>query len=365
MYRNLSFNNFGGEIPSNMSHAQSLSQLHLQQNQFSSSLPSSMGYLHNLTELDISSNMLQGHVPTEFGSLSRITLLNLSYNMMSGDIPFELNNLSLLNTLLLQHNYFTGRLPGTLSSLQNVDFSNQQVGCPGCITSTLSTLSRPIATGTSVSDSQAQSPSDATLVIILMSILIPTGTITILCSFFFLSKQSKSKRQSSARAQLSERNLLDDTSSTSLNAIQSDAEPEVKETHTGPLYPFPPAFLESRKQARLVQPPTDLPVLERKRRNTSSGFVDPKLIRNKDRCTYIVSPHSFMVVPPRLSGNFTGGTKTYGTNIGDYQVATNSDENIIKGQVCNTHENDKPKLPLSLSSHSINVKEFDILVNEN
>ncbi|KAI8570863.1 hypothetical protein RHMOL_Rhmol01G0071000 [Rhododendron molle] len=83
----LSFNNFRGEIPSDIGKLQGLRLLNLSHNSLSGHLPSLLRNITVLESLDLSSNQLTGKIPGELMSLTFLAVLNLSKNHLVGPIP--------------------------------------------------------------------------------------------------------------------------------------------------------------------------------------------------------------------------------------------------------------------------------------
>ncbi|KAI8570869.1 hypothetical protein RHMOL_Rhmol01G0071300 [Rhododendron molle] len=83
----LSYNNFRGEIPSDIGKLQGLRLLNLSHNSLSGHLPSLLRYITMLESLDLSSNQLTGKIPRELTSLTFLAVLNFSKNHLVGPIP--------------------------------------------------------------------------------------------------------------------------------------------------------------------------------------------------------------------------------------------------------------------------------------
>ncbi|XP_058217059.1 receptor-like protein 34 [Rhododendron vialii] len=83
----LSYNNFRGEIPSDIGKLQGLRLLNLSHNTLSGCLPSLLRNITILESLDLSSNQLTGKIPRELTSLTFLAVLNFSKNHLVGPIP--------------------------------------------------------------------------------------------------------------------------------------------------------------------------------------------------------------------------------------------------------------------------------------
>lgn len=113
----LSFNNFSGPLPVEISYMQSLKLLMLSYNQFNGSIPSEFGNMHNLQALDLAFNKLSGPIPPSIGNLSSLLWLMLANNSLTGTIPSELGNCTSLLWLNLANNNLSGKFPRELSKI--------------------------------------------------------------------------------------------------------------------------------------------------------------------------------------------------------------------------------------------------------
>lgn len=104
-----------------------LQSINLGFNQFDGDIPSELGNLANLTYLSLAGNQLTGIIPTELGNLDALELLDLSRNHLNSQIPTSFSGLSSLKSLQLWSNYLFGSVPneiGTLSSLQELNLES-------------------------------------------------------------------------------------------------------------------------------------------------------------------------------------------------------------------------------------------------
>ncbi|XP_020216023.1 probable LRR receptor-like serine/threonine-protein kinase At1g74360 [Cajanus cajan] len=113
----LSYNNFSGPLPVDISQMSSLKFLMLSYNQFNGSIPPQFGNMTQLQALDIAFNNLTGPIPSSLGNLSSLLWLMLANNSLSGEIPPELGNCSSLLWLNLANNKLSGNLPSELSKI--------------------------------------------------------------------------------------------------------------------------------------------------------------------------------------------------------------------------------------------------------
>ncbi|XP_019438628.1 PREDICTED: probable LRR receptor-like serine/threonine-protein kinase At1g74360 isoform X1 [Lupinus angustifolius] len=113
----LSFNNFSGPLPVEISQLSSLKYLMLSYNHFSGPIPHEFGNMLRLQALDIGSNNLSGRIPPSLGNLTSLLWLMLANNSLTGEIPPELGNCSSLLWLNLAYNKLSGRFPSELSKI--------------------------------------------------------------------------------------------------------------------------------------------------------------------------------------------------------------------------------------------------------
>lgn len=113
----LSYNNFSGPLPVEISNISTMQYLVLAYNQFSGRIPPEYGNLKSLQVLDISFNSLTGKIPSTFGNLKSLLWLMLANNSLSGQIPRELGNCNSLLWLNLANNHFNGSIPQELTKI--------------------------------------------------------------------------------------------------------------------------------------------------------------------------------------------------------------------------------------------------------
>nr|XP_043614649.1 MDIS1-interacting receptor like kinase 2-like [Erigeron canadensis] len=141
VYFDFSANRFSGIIPPRIGQLRNLVTLHLYNNQLNGSIPPSICQLRSLTALALNINHLYGSIPTCFGQLSNLSYFGLNNNNISGSIPFELGNLSNLKSLYLQNNFLIGSIPKSfvnLKKLADLILSNNRLN--GSIPTELGTL---------------------------------------------------------------------------------------------------------------------------------------------------------------------------------------------------------------------------------
>ncbi|RRT38011.1 hypothetical protein B296_00054171 [Ensete ventricosum] len=127
----LSANSFDGQIPSDIGGHRNLTLLDLSQNDLSGStlnlsvnsftggMPA-LGKSQGLEELVLSANSFDGQIRSDIGGHRNLTLLDLSQNDLSGSTPDGIGNLSKLETLLLSSNSLGGLIPRSLSDITSL-----------------------------------------------------------------------------------------------------------------------------------------------------------------------------------------------------------------------------------------------------
>lgn len=75
-----------------------------------------------VTSMDLSNNNLGGHIPSEIGYLTGLVTLNLSSNSLSGPIPETIGNMRALESLDLSSNQLSGRIPEQLASIDFLQY---------------------------------------------------------------------------------------------------------------------------------------------------------------------------------------------------------------------------------------------------
>lgn len=113
----LSFNNFSGPLPVEISEMRSLEILSLAYNKFNGSIPLEFGNLSSLQALDLSFNGLTGPIPPTLGKLSSLLWLMLANNSLSGPIPREIGGCVSLLWLNLANNRLSGAVPAEMTNI--------------------------------------------------------------------------------------------------------------------------------------------------------------------------------------------------------------------------------------------------------
>ncbi|KZV34694.1 Leucine-rich repeat protein kinase family protein [Dorcoceras hygrometricum] len=112
-YVQLSGNQLSGEIPVEIGNMINFSLLNLEFNQFNGQLPSEIEHLP-LVVLNISRNAFSGEIPWQIGNINCLQNLDLSYNNFSGAFPSSFSHLNNLNQFNLSYNpHITGAIPDT------------------------------------------------------------------------------------------------------------------------------------------------------------------------------------------------------------------------------------------------------------
>ncbi|KAJ4723892.1 putative Receptor protein kinase [Melia azedarach] len=129
-YLDLSFNEFSGIIPPQISKLSKLKFLYLQANRFSGKIPPEVGLRSHLNVLALWANQLTGSIPPDLGQLSSLKGLFLYSNLLEGSIPSSLSNLTNLDCFYLKNNSLFGSIPlniGNLRSFYELDLSENQL----------------------------------------------------------------------------------------------------------------------------------------------------------------------------------------------------------------------------------------------
>lgn len=113
----LSYNEFSGPLPIEISKMPSMQYLILAYNQFNGTIPAEFGNLPRLQALDLSFNNLSGSIPASLGNLKSLLWLMLANNNLTGPIPPELGNCSSLLWLNLANNKLSGKIPSELTNI--------------------------------------------------------------------------------------------------------------------------------------------------------------------------------------------------------------------------------------------------------
>ncbi|KAL7176488.1 hypothetical protein ACSBR2_029924 [Camellia fascicularis] len=120
----ISFNDFHGQIPEDLSRLRRLKQVNFEYNNFTGDL-NSYSWFGNLPELQyliLYNNSFTGTIGSSLCNISNLEALYLGQNYLQGSIPDEIGKLSNLKFLNLESNQITGSIPSAMffnmSSLQ-------------------------------------------------------------------------------------------------------------------------------------------------------------------------------------------------------------------------------------------------------
>ncbi|XP_075501830.1 receptor-like protein EIX2 [Primulina tabacum] len=129
----LSNNNLGGSIPSEITELTGLIGLNLARNNLTGSIPQHIGRMSSLDILDLSGNHLSGGIPPSIWNLSVLGFLNLSYNNLSGIIPpnshFSVSSY-IGNSLLCGRPILNKSCPGDHETHRDPNFIDDGKGSP-------------------------------------------------------------------------------------------------------------------------------------------------------------------------------------------------------------------------------------------
>ncbi|XP_042035969.1 leucine-rich repeat receptor protein kinase EMS1-like isoform X2 [Salvia splendens] len=112
---NVGANSFTGEIPTWLGSLPRLEKLYLYKNTFLGMIPDEIGNLSQLEKLSIPGSSLTGNIPSSMLNISSLKFMDLSNNTLSGNIP-TFHHLPKLEELYLSHNNFEGWLPSDVCS---------------------------------------------------------------------------------------------------------------------------------------------------------------------------------------------------------------------------------------------------------
>ncbi|KAG6542762.1 hypothetical protein Mapa_015839 [Marchantia paleacea] len=132
-YLDLSSNLFTGVFPSNVTLLSNLTRLNLADNSFSSYSFQQLVSLSNFSRLEVlnlSMTNLGGNITSAIGDLKLLKVLDLSSNELGNQIPAEMGKLKGLENLNLSSNHLQGAIPDDmtlLTSLSSLDLSNNNL----------------------------------------------------------------------------------------------------------------------------------------------------------------------------------------------------------------------------------------------
>lgn len=122
IYRDISFNNLQGPIPSSLWTMRNLKNLDLASNNLEGNI-SGLNFMESIVSLSLSNNKLHGSIPEistlsslEFWSEYYLICSDLSFNFLNGSIPSSLTGSHSLKILILSFNSLNGVIPNSFSS---------------------------------------------------------------------------------------------------------------------------------------------------------------------------------------------------------------------------------------------------------
>ncbi|XP_059650855.1 probable LRR receptor-like serine/threonine-protein kinase At3g47570 [Cornus florida] len=122
LFLSLSYNDFSGQIPRQIWNSTTLKELYLGGNNLKGEIPKEMGKLQSLEVLAIEGAGLTGVIPQEIGELSNLMSIVLDTNSLTGHIPATIFNISALLVISLVDNHLSGNLPSSIgSALPNLE----------------------------------------------------------------------------------------------------------------------------------------------------------------------------------------------------------------------------------------------------
>jgi Leucine-rich repeat (LRR) protein len=126
----LSYNNFGGELPHCLlENTSALAVLNLKNNKLSGSLPQIVSENCGFRTLNLNGNNISGTLPQALMNCSSLEVLDLGNNEIHGMFPYWLGELKKLRVLVLRSNKFYGRVSAQGSPMGTSDsaFSMLQI----------------------------------------------------------------------------------------------------------------------------------------------------------------------------------------------------------------------------------------------
>ncbi|XP_022743920.1 probable LRR receptor-like serine/threonine-protein kinase At4g36180 [Durio zibethinus] len=120
---NLGNNLLSGEIPDCWKMFPRLVAIKLCDNNFGGEIPEEVTSLVGLQSLNFSHNLLVGTIPDNIGAMGSLEYVDLSTNNISGEIPPTISYLTFLSDLNLSYNKITGKIT-TNTQLQSLSASS-------------------------------------------------------------------------------------------------------------------------------------------------------------------------------------------------------------------------------------------------
>ncbi|KAG6388697.1 hypothetical protein SASPL_150129 [Salvia splendens] len=133
-YLDISFNNFSGFLPFELSKLRHLKVMNVGANSFTGEIPTWLGSLPRLEKLYLYKNTFLGTIPSSLSNNTKnqmLQILNLNYNQLSGSIPYAIFNVSSLREIRIRNNSLSGWLPSemcdNLPNIEALDISANQL----------------------------------------------------------------------------------------------------------------------------------------------------------------------------------------------------------------------------------------------
>ncbi|KAH9323882.1 hypothetical protein KI387_018521, partial [Taxus chinensis] len=86
-YLNMSWNNFQGHLPGEVSKIVNAQAIDISGNRLDGMIPAALANCMALEHLNLSHNALEGLIPDTLGKLQNLESMDLSFNFLSGSIP--------------------------------------------------------------------------------------------------------------------------------------------------------------------------------------------------------------------------------------------------------------------------------------
>lgn len=180
----LSYNSLTGPLPLEIGKLTDINIFSAAYNKFSGEIPSTFGDCKSLEHLELQGNFFNGKIPLKLASLRSIQYLDLSLNNLTGNVPWELQNISSLKYLNLSFNDLEGEIPinGVFGNSSQIILDGNVKLCGGIPELNLPSCPFP------------GNKKGKSLIVILLSTLLPMILIFITLTYFYLSYQKRHKR---------------------------------------------------------------------------------------------------------------------------------------------------------------------------
>jgi len=116
----LNRNNFWGEVPSDLWHSRSLTELWINNNNLAGTFPEDVKHLYSISSFGISGNSFTGTIPDIFGNFTNLNTIIFSSNSFTGPIPPSIFKEG-MSRIDLSDNELTGTVPPTFCDQEGLN----------------------------------------------------------------------------------------------------------------------------------------------------------------------------------------------------------------------------------------------------